>query len=79
MKWLVFALGLLAAGCTCESQSEQALRAQGFTDIEFTGHSFFACSKDDTFSTGFRARSPKGALVSGTVCCGTFKSCTVRW
>jgi hypothetical protein len=70
---------LLTIGCTCEDSSAQALRGHGFTDIQWTGYSFFACSDSDTFSTGFRAKNPKGETVEGTVCCGWLKNCTVRF
>ena len=51
----------------------------GFTDVQFTGYSFFACSKDDEYHTGFKAKNPSGKKISGTVCCGILKSCTVRF
>jgi hypothetical protein len=76
-RWV---LGLLfLAACTDEPASRKALESQGFTDIRFTGYEAFACSEDDGFHTGFTAKNPQGRQVSGVVCCGLLKSCTVRW
>lgn len=38
-----------------------------------------SCSNSDTYSTGFAATNPAGQPVSGVVCCGVLKSCTVRF
>lgn len=73
-------LVLLFSGCTDPDRSTEILLRQGFTEIQFTGYDWFACSEDDTYSTGFTAVGPTGINVEGTVCCGLlFKSCTVRW
>lgn len=77
--FVIVTMGLLSLSCTNESGSRRALEAQGFTEIQFTGHSWFTCGKEDSFSTGFRAKNPRGQQVSGTVCCGWLKSCTVRF
>ncbi len=79
MKTIVLVLALLLASCTNETRSRAALLDAGFTDIELTGWDVFACSEDDTFSTGFTAKNPQGRAVSGTVCCGAMKGCTIRW
>ena len=71
---------LLLVGCTNESASSHALRSAGFTEYTFTGYEWFACSEDDTYHTGFRAKNPQGEEVTGVVCCGLmFKACTVRF
>jgi len=71
---------LVLSGCTNKSDAERALKAQGFSDITVTGYSFFACSDDDFYHTGFSAINPKGEVVTGTVCSGLlFKNSTVRW
>lgn len=72
---LLFAL----CACTDESASTRTLKDSGFTDIRLTGYSYFACSDDDTFHTGFTAKNSQGREVSGVVCCGWLKSCTVRF
>lgn len=66
-------------GCTDDDASREALHKAGFTDVETTGYEVFACSEDDAFHTGFRAKNPQGQIVTGTVCCGWMKSCTIRW
>lgn len=76
---LVLVFGFFIAGCTDAPHSREVLRKQGFTDVEITGYVWMACSEDDTYHTGFRAKNPQGIEVEGVVCCGLVKSCTVRW
>jgi hypothetical protein len=66
-------------GCTDNEGSMRALQGNGFTDIRLTGYEWLGCGRDDSYSTGFYAKNPNGVYVSGVVCCGTFKSCTVRF
>lgn len=75
----IIVLGLASNSCTDEQSSREALDNAGFSDIRFTGYDFAACGKDDSFSTGFNAKNPNGKYVSGTVCCGLFKRCTIRF
>lgn len=79
MKKVICALALLTLSCTDEEGSRKALVAQGFTDIQFTGYAAFDCSEDDNYATGFRAKNPNGIMVEGTVCCGIWKKCTIRF
>ncbi len=53
----------------------KALRAVGIKGARSTGYNYFICGNDDSilFSTGFVAEG-----VTGNVCCGMFKGCTVR-
>jgi len=74
---LVTLLTVIAA-CTTPNKAEEVLLQQGYTDIETKGYAPFACSEDDTFATRFTARAPNGEDVSGAVCCGVLKRCTVR-
>ena len=67
------------SGCTSPQDADRALSAQGFSDITYTGYDFMACSEDDIYHTGFRAKNPQGRYVSGTVCSGIFKNATVRF
>jgi hypothetical protein len=76
---LLIGVCLLSAGCSAPEYSREALEKSGYTDIQVGGYDFFACSDDDTFATKFTASNPHGQVVSGTVCCGLFKSCTVRF
>lgn len=79
MKKLWLLAGILLAGCTAPGWSREALEKSGYTDIETGGYSWFGCGKDDEFSTKFSAVNPAGVRVSGVVCCGLLKSCTVRF
>lgn len=78
MKKFAF-LFLILVGCTADGDSVKTLQNYGFTDIHTTGYSPFACGDDDNFATGFTAKNPQGRQVSGTVCCGIMKACTVRF
>ena len=75
--WLLLAAPLLVC-CTDEPRARRVLEEQGYADIELTGYAPWSCSNDDTFETGFRAKGPTGRAVTGAVCCGAFKNCTVR-
>jgi len=82
MKYLITAIALsfMLMGCTDEDSSTHALEAAGFTEIQFTGWSAFACGEGDTYHTGFSAVNPVGNRVNGTVCCGlVVKDCTLRF
>lgn len=72
-------LALLTIGCTDESGSRRALENQGFSDIQLTGYAWWGCGDSDSFRTNFTAKNPTGRQVSGVVCCGMMKSCTIRW
>lgn len=69
----------LFVGCTDDQKARSVLQKQGFTNITITGYVFAACSDDDYTHTGFEAKNAQGQPVSGVVCCGFLKSCTVRW
>ena len=83
MKKIIGAIllaAILFTGCTSKEDAEKALKNQGFTNVNVTGYSFFACSKDDFYHTGFTAVNPQGNTVEGTVCSGLlFKGSTIRW
>jgi len=71
---------LLMSGCTSEKEAKKALESESYTHIKYTGYHFFACSKDDFFHTGFKARNSKNKVVEGTVCSGLiFKGSTIRY
>jgi hypothetical protein len=79
MYGVIFAAFVWGYGCTNESSARDALEAQGFSDIEFTGYSPTRCSGDDGTCTGFTATGPSGRRVRGAVGCGyACKGCTVR-
>jgi hypothetical protein len=71
---------LMLLGCTDESATKETLRKSGFSEVETLGYDAWACGKDDTYSTKFRAKNPQGVVVEGVVCCGAWaKACTVRF
>lgn len=72
-------IGLTAMTWTNAEDTRRTLQAAGFTNIEVGGHAWFACGGDDEYSTEFTARNSRGEMVSGVVCCGFFKNCTVRF
>jgi len=59
-------------------EATRILADQGYTEIVITGWRPFAAGKDDSFSTGFEARSPGGRKVTGAVTSGFFKGSTIR-
>lgn len=69
---------LLPKGCTKPDNAIRVLTSQGYTQIEITGWRPFMASEDDIFSTGFHAKSPSGADVTGAVTSGTLKGSTIR-
>jgi hypothetical protein len=74
-------LALLAfIGCSDADQAKRHLHNAGYSNVVTTGYAFGACSKDDTYSTGFRGVGPTGNYTEGAVCCGLFlKGCTIRF
>lgn len=78
-KILLAILALTLVGCSDPDKATKALKGAGYTNIHITGYSWFSCSQDDTFSTGFVATGPTGERVVGTVCSGLFmKGSTIR-
>lgn len=79
--------GVLLAGlllfapsaCTQPDRTTRQLESMGYTDVKITGYDFFACSKSDSYSTGFEATAPNGARVTGVYCAGFLKAGTVRF
>jgi hypothetical protein len=74
---LVFALAPTA--CVDRDDTRTTLDAAGYTDITTGDYAWFECGRDDTYATRFTARNPAGKRVSGTVCCGLMKGCTIRF
>jgi hypothetical protein len=77
---LLFIFGIMAArGCTEPDQRvRDVLERAGYTPVRVGGYDFGACSGHDATATHFVAKGAHGD-VEGTVCCGWFKSCTIRW
>jgi len=79
-KFIMAVCFVLMIGCTNESDAKRALEAESYQNINYTGYSFFSCSKDDFYSTGFCADNANGKRVCGTVCSGIlFKNATIRY
>ena len=61
-----------------KDDSYRALKMSGYSNIQLQGYAFFACSKNE-YSRKFTAMNAKGEAVNGTICCGLWKNCTVRF
>ncbi len=71
---------LALSACTNNDGAKTVLENNGYTDVKMTGYNIWACSKGDSYHSGFTAKSPAGKQVSGTVCAGLFfKGSTIRF
>lgn len=77
-KWLLIA-GLCLVGCTDDQATVNAARAIGLRDVQPLDYAPFSCGQDDQYAQHFTATNINGQRVSGVVCCGLLKSCTVRF
>ena len=78
-KFVIIAVCFIVYGCTRPDSASMLLEKEGYTNIEITGYSWFGCSRDDWFHTGFRAKK-NGNVIEGTVCEGLlFKNKTIRY
>lgn len=77
MRWLLPVLFL--AACTNDRDTANAARAIGLSDVVPAGYAPVSCGSGDTHAQHFTARNIHGERVSGVVCCGLWKSCTVRF
>jgi hypothetical protein len=79
MKIVMLVICLLAIGCTNEKEARRVLDMEGVTQASMTGYSWFTCSKDDFYHTGFTG-TRNGKQVTGTVCSGFWlRGSTVRY
>lgn len=62
-----------------KEDAEQAVLSSGNTNVSIGSRSFFACGKDDSVGWYFTATNAQDKSISGTVCCGFWKGCTVRF
>lgn len=76
---MVSLLSLFLFSCTDEAATLRTLDNAGYSDVQTKGYSLWGCSDRDTFQTKFIARNYLGKKVSGVVCCGWFKKCTIRF
>ena len=72
---IVFGVFLLLALCflvlvphTDPDGARAWLEGRGYTQVEITGFSFFACDETSIAHTGFHALDAAGKVTSGTVC-----------
>ena len=61
-----FLIWVFPEGCTQPDEARRVLAAQGYTDILITGYRPFMGGRDDTYSTGFQAKTPAGAATRRT-------------
>ncbi len=69
-----------SGGCSVNAERFQnAARSEGLTDaVQGADYDYFECGSGDWWVDHIDAK--RGAVpVSGTVCCGIFKGCTIRW
>lgn len=79
IAFMLAVLGMSVACTAPEDDAVRALRAMGFTSIQLGEYPFFMCGEEDTFNSEFTAMTREGRTISGAVCCGVFKGCTVRF
>lgn len=70
---------LMFTSCTDTVSTQKLLIAQGYSHVEITGMRPWMRSHGDIYSTGFRAVSPNGSVVTGAVTKGWFKGQTIRF
>jgi hypothetical protein len=76
---LLYAFFASMGACSnSEVRFDSAMRNEGFTQSVQGGYDFWECGVGDVWVNGFVAKRGE-QRVSGTVCCGIFKGCTVRW
>jgi len=68
----------MASGCTDPQGATKTLQAQGYTNIVITGYRFGQAGEEEAYATGFKATSPSGIHVTGTVTSGFQRGYTVR-
>ncbi len=69
-----------AGGCSVDAERFQnAARNEGLTDaVQGSDYDYFECGSGDWWVDHIDAK--RGDVpVSGTVCCGILKGCTIRW
>lgn len=76
---LLLILVLLIPGCTSSDSATTTLTKAGYTNIQTGGWDVLGCSDDDFTATSFTATNQLNQTVTGTVCCGIFKKCTIRY
>lgn len=72
-----------SGGCAVEGgRFKTTIRQEGLYESVQGPYDFWECGYGDTWVSSFTAKrpTPEGTLsVSGTMCCGMMKGCTIRW
>jgi hypothetical protein len=79
MKRLLISALLLTGCITDEAEAESTLVKSGYTHVQIGDWAWFGCDQKDKHGREFTAVNPNGLKVSGQVCCGVLKGCTVRF
>lgn len=79
MKQIAVLVCLLSGCVTGADEVTSTVTKSGFTDVKPGRLTLFGCSEDDKAGRLFKAKNAQGIEVSGQVCCGVFKGCTVRF
>lgn len=74
----VLGLGVMGFGTT-QNQTVKAAEAAGMVNVIPGNIDLFACGEEDLPGRKFVATNPVGKQISGIVCCGAMKACTVRY
>lgn len=70
----------LMIGFTNPTEAARTLESSGYSEIKLNGWAgIWSCGEGDTYADEFSATNPSGKRVTGVVCCGLFKGCTVRF
>jgi hypothetical protein len=71
---------IFTVGCGVNHvDARRALEAQGITNVQIGGYSFFGCSKDDGWRSTFTGIGANGKPINGVVCQGLLKGTTIRF
>jgi hypothetical protein len=75
---LISLIVFIAGSDDAQKQAMTLLEADGISQLEMTGVSWFGCSDQDTFRYGFKGIK-NGRHVEGVVCSGILKGATIRY
>jgi hypothetical protein len=74
---LVFSVGAITQSNS--SKAQVAVESAGNTNVELGPMTYLPCGRGDVGGFNFKAMNANGDKVSGVVCCGLVKGCTVRY
>ncbi len=77
----IIILAMLLQRCMVTNEEAlDTLNKAGFKQPVVTGSNWMTCGEGDKeLGADFEAINTSGQKVNGTVCCGIFKGCTVRF